>query len=258
MKFDYCIMNPPYAKNLHLKFLKKTADIANTIVSIQPYVWLNKNKLQKPIGKYRETFNGRMDEVEYIDHNTSNNYFNTGHSLEALGIFTLKKHGKIDLLKYGFDNEDEYDLYNKIDLLNNEKIVTFGKCYFDHNYGWLNTSTSPLKLEEHKYYVPIYQWHGDKNCYKAVVNENPKKRVTYILIFNSDKECENFKNSLKTHFMDWYYYKYVVPSSCMICHEMFRLKDYTEPVTDETFYKLFNLNEKEIKMIEDFKIPKND
>ena len=33
-KFDFALMNPPYAKNLHLKFLKKTTEIANTIINI--------------------------------------------------------------------------------------------------------------------------------------------------------------------------------------------------------------------------------
>ena len=248
-------MNPPYAKNLHLKFLKKTAEIANTIISIQPYVWLNKNKLTTPIGQYRETFNGRMDDIEYIDHDTANKYFGTGNSIEACGIFTLKEHGKIDLLKYGFNNKDEYDLYKKIDITNNESTIFLGSCSFNPKYGWQHSSTHKLKLEEHKYYVPIYQWHGGKNCYEAVVNENDKKRITYILIFNSNDECNNFKNSLKTHFMDWYFWKFIEPSGCVIKTTLFRLKDYSKPVTDETFYKLFNLNEKEIKMIEDFKIP---
>jgi predicted RNA methylase len=41
MKFDICIMNPPYGqsekdtdKNLHVKFLSLTTKIANTIISI--------------------------------------------------------------------------------------------------------------------------------------------------------------------------------------------------------------------------------
>ena len=256
-KFDIVLMNPPYAKNLHLKFLKKTAEIANTIVSIQPYVWLNKNKLTTPVGKYRETFNGRMDEVEYIDHDTTNKYFGTGNSIEACCIFTLKEHGKIDLINYGFDNKDEYDLYKKINIVDNDNILSFAKCSFNSPYGWQHTSANPIKLKDHKYFVSIYTWHGGKTCYEAVVNENPSKRPSMILIFNSNKEVKNFKNSLKTHFMDWYFYKYVVPSGCKIKNTMFRLKDYTEPVTDETFYRLFNLNKKEIKIIEDFKIPEN-
>lgn len=34
---------------------------------------------------------------------------------------------------------------------------------------------------------------------------------------------------------------------------MYRMKDYTEPWTDERYYKTFNLTKDEIKIIEEFK-----
>ena len=40
MKFDICLMNPPYSRSLHLKFLEKTIKIADKVVSIQPTRWL--------------------------------------------------------------------------------------------------------------------------------------------------------------------------------------------------------------------------
>ena len=42
---DILIMNPPYAGNLHLKFLDKTIEISKNVISIQPDVWLNKSKI---------------------------------------------------------------------------------------------------------------------------------------------------------------------------------------------------------------------
>ena len=39
-KFDICLMNPPYDKNLHLKFLEKVINICNKVVSIQPTPWI--------------------------------------------------------------------------------------------------------------------------------------------------------------------------------------------------------------------------
>ena len=53
--------------------------------------------------------------------------------------------------------------------------------------------------------------------------------------------------------MDWYYWNFIIPGDCKLTNFMFRLKDYSKPVTDETFYKLFDLTKEEIKIIEDFK-----
>ena len=50
--------------------------------------------------------------------------------------------------------------------------------------------------------------------------------------------------------MDWYYKNIVEPGENKIKVTMFRLKDYNKPITNETFYKIFNLNTEEIKFIE--------
>ena len=41
-KIDFIIMNPPYDRSMHLKFLEKTIEIADTIVNISPHDWLTK------------------------------------------------------------------------------------------------------------------------------------------------------------------------------------------------------------------------
>ena len=40
MKCNYVIMNPPYARNLHLKFLEKAIEVSDNVISIQPVSWL--------------------------------------------------------------------------------------------------------------------------------------------------------------------------------------------------------------------------
>ena len=40
MKWNYAIMNPPYSRNLHLKFLEKVIEVSDNVVSIQPVSWL--------------------------------------------------------------------------------------------------------------------------------------------------------------------------------------------------------------------------
>ena len=39
-RFDICLMNPPYDRGLHLKFLEKVIECTNTVISIQPAGWL--------------------------------------------------------------------------------------------------------------------------------------------------------------------------------------------------------------------------
>ena len=40
MKFDICLMNPPYYRSTHLKFLEKVIKISDNVISIQPTRWL--------------------------------------------------------------------------------------------------------------------------------------------------------------------------------------------------------------------------
>ena len=40
MKWNYAIMNPPYLRNLHLKFLEKVIECTDNVISIQPVSWL--------------------------------------------------------------------------------------------------------------------------------------------------------------------------------------------------------------------------
>lgn len=248
-KIDFILMNPPYAQNLHLKFLEKTIEIADNIVSIQPDVWLNKSKVHTKFGKYRKIFNGYIKGIEQIDHRTTNDLFGTGNSIQSTGIFVLNSNnnGKpINLENYGFSSELESKVFEKVNIYKNDNVLTLNKS--------IKYASKVSDITE-KYFVPIYSWHGGKNCYDAVIMplERAKYKMSIYLTFNSENEIINFKNSLKTNFMDWYYKNIVEPGENKIKVTMFKLKDYNKPVTNETFYKIFNLSTEEIKFIENWK-----
>ena len=255
--YDVCLMNPPYAKNMHLKFLEKCLEIVDTTISIQPIVWLNKSKVNTPLYKYRKLFDGHMKSIEYIPHRKMNDYFNIGNAIEAGAIFVVGEHGDVDLSTYDFSSPEEKNLFEKINLIDHSEVLTFNQATANIKYGKMNTKNNPIKLSDHKYYVPVYTWHGGKDCYEATVIENPKKKIGEIMIFNSEDEVNNFKESLKTQFMNWYYWSFVVPADYKLQNVMFRLKDYSKPVTNETFYKLFNIAKEEQEIIENFK-PNNE
>ena len=243
-------MNPPYASNLHLKFLEKVINISDNVVSIQPDVWLNKSRLATKFGNYRNIFNGKIEDIEQINHEMTNLYFGTGNDIQSVSIFTLHNNAKhpIDLLNFGFKNANELQLFKKINIYNNPNVITFNKC--------VKYSNSFNSIEE-KYIIPIYSWHGGEDCYDAVImdEDRAKKKLSMYLVFNSPEEIKNFKNSLKTKFMTWYYWNVVHPADNKIKVTMFRLKDYSKPIKNETFYKIFNLEKDEISIIENYVKP---
>lgn len=256
-KFDILISNPPFdgKSGIHLKFLEKYKNIANKSIVISPDQWLKISNINRPFGKYRKILNGYIQKIEHIKHEDANKAFGLANGIESLGIYVCNQNSTLNLESYGFTNEDHENLYNKINISrNNKELLTFNSCKYNDEYGYLKYSNHPMKRQD--YDIAVYTWHGADNCYDAVImdktREQSKKGVSFTLRFKSNNELNNFKNSLKTKFMEWYYWNFIVPGDCKLMNYMFRLKTYDKPVTNETFYKIFNLNKNEIKIIEDF------
>ena len=248
-------MNPPYKCNLHLKIFEEAIKYVSkdgVCVSLSPKQWLAKFTINRPMAKYRKVFNGKIKHIEVIDHATANAMFGTGNSIEELGIYVVKNDDStpIDLMKYGFNSDAEKRLYDKINMMNTKAgILTYNKCTYNDKYGMASSKNS--KAIRKSFDVPIYTWHGGKTCKEAVLMLNSKKKVSMVLYFNSQVEHDNFINSLDTMFMNWYYQMFVVPGDFKIINYMFRMVDYSQPWTDERFYKFFNITPEEQKVIED-------
>ena len=248
-------MNPPYKCNLHLKIFEEAVKYVSkdgVCVSLSPKQWLAKFTINRPMAKYRKVFNGKIKHIEVIDHATANAMFGTGNSIEELGIYVVKNDDStpIDLMKYGFNSDAEKRLYDKINMMNTKAgILTYNKCTYNDKYGMASSKNS--KAIRKSFDVPIYTWHGGKTCKEAVLMLNSKKKVSMVLYFNSQVEHDNFINSLDTMFMNWYYQMFVVPGDFKIINYMFRMVDYSQPWTDERFYKFFNITPEEQKVIED-------
>ena len=257
MKFDCIIMNPPYQKNLHLKILaeaiKHLKDDNSKVVNLSPTPWLAKFNIKRPFAKYRYLFNGFLNNITFVGHDIANSLFGTGNSIEELGVYEMNgsKQSNLDLLKYGFESELEYNLYCKIDMMDNSnnKLLTFNRCRDNDLYGCMCSSSKPMVRKQ--FDVPVYTWHGGNNCRDAVVINHTDKKVSMVLYFNSNNERENFLNSLDTTFMNWYYRMFVVPGDYKIKNYMFRMADYSQPWTDERFKEFFKLTDEEWKYIED-------
>lgn len=81
-RFDFAIMNPPYDRNLHLKFLEKVIKVADKVVNISPIAWLQFPTREKP-----EFLNGHILGIEIVDRIHSNYAF--GIDTQDLGIYHL-------------------------------------------------------------------------------------------------------------------------------------------------------------------------
>ena len=255
MKFDCIIMNPPYDGQLHLKIFEEASKHLSkdgVCVSLSPTPWLAKFNVNRPMAKYRKVFNGKIKHIEVIEHTTANAMFDTGNAIEELGIYVVKNDDSapIDLMKYGFNNDAEKSLYNKINMMNPKAgVITYNKCKYNDKYGMVSSKNT--KAIRKSFDVPIYTWHGGKTCKEAVLMLDSKKKVSMVLYFNSQVEHDNFINSLDTTFMNWYYQMFVVPGDYKIINYMFRMVDYSQPWTDERFYKFFNITPEEQKVIEE-------
>lgn len=248
MKFDLIIMNPPYDGNLHLKIFEEAINHLSkdgVCTNLSPTPWLAKSNINRPMAKYRSKFNGKIKNIEIIDHNTANILFGTGNAIEELGIYAVKNNNSksVDLMNYGFTSMVEKSLYDKIGKISADKCLTFSKCI---SQGKGSQGGSAIR----DYEVNVYTWHGGKTCKEAVIRTDDKKR-SFVLYFNSQQERDNFINSLDTTFMNWYYQQFIVPGDYKIRNYMFVMDDYSQPWTDERFYKFFNLTKDEIKIIEE-------
>ena len=112
MKFDICLMNPPYARSLHLKFLERVIKISDNVISIQPIRWLEdkvgKYKKNSDYNKYKERIAKYIKDLEIIKLEEAENKFCACFSND-LGIYLCDKNGGYDI-----DKLTHNDIVNKV------------------------------------------------------------------------------------------------------------------------------------------------
>lgn len=231
--YDYCIMNPPYSGTTHLKFLEKTIEIANNVISIQPCGWLM--DIPAVMGfkttnfqKYSDSIGKHIKLLDIFSADEINKYF---------GIFGFEKVGI-----YVLDNND-HDIYLNAYLKDNRKSISI--------FNKVIKPTFEGKYKNIGDYIKISGIHGHPGAKDEFDIVTPK----YDLIKDkrpenmSESEFINWHNSCNTKFMKY-------------CNLLTRqgqnlklgliplMNDYSEPWDDKRFYKFFNLSNEEISLIE--------
>ena len=120
-KFDICLMNPPYDKNLHIKKKKKTFDLINddgSLIYIGPDNWLidkypfmQKSKIKN---NTRDKYCKYIDDIETFTGSEFNKLFGTNNFF-GVSIFKMKHNAKgIDPQIYEDDNKLNIKILKKI------------------------------------------------------------------------------------------------------------------------------------------------
>lgn len=234
MRIDYMIMNPPYDKNLHLKFLERTLEDADKVVSVQPTTWITnplvKYKKSTDFKRYANNVVNRIRDIEEFSITDGQELFNIKIK-SNVGIITLDKNG-------GYVFEIKSELVKKL----MSKINTTKRfSYRENNFS-----------KEYKIILPTIHGHPGNldwtevtsKIYKIALNikdSSPTNR--YIkLSFDTENERLNFYNSLFTTF-----YKYLIselrPSNVTACFIEYLpfMEDYSKPWTNKRFCDYFGI-----------------
>ena len=261
-KFDICLMNPPYDKNLHLKFLEKVINICNKVVSIQPTPWIQDpvafTKHSSTYNKYKESIINHIEEIEIIP------------TLDAVKLFGAGFNADVGIYKCSKSHTDGCELPIKINKSILNKVLNNGHFLsdvleHDKRDGWRIqiTELQPNMAQGGKLYS--YGWYCQfciynhlrstiyKDGYKdgkdwtkfnSGIKKEEGKGFPDSIKFDTEQEAINFENSLKTLF-----YEYLVYTIKMNQHTPFKylpwMIDYKKPWTNERFREYFKITDDE-------------
>ena len=263
-KFSICIMNPPYDRDMHLKFLKKTIEISNNVISIQPCRWLqetiSKKKKNSQYNKYKQSISEHIKDFEIIDFDTVLKLFNVQST--ELAIYCCDAEGGYDYNKISSNNIVErvldYIENNLCDIENNKK---------DGYRVRISKVSGMSKIKKNVVLKDIVFKNGkynDKwwyNYYQKNGSSKQTEEITASIKFNTENEGYNFINSFKTDFVK-YIESYLITDVSVNEHKILWMGNakhprtgnigYIDEWTNKDFYKFFNLTGDEIEQVKQY------
>lgn len=261
--FDYIIQNPPYDKNTHLDFIRKSMSIANITINVSPIRWLQDpffDKKRTSTLKQYDDVARHIQDIEILDFE-SKNIFDMS-SFSDLAIYTISnKETNFDYKSYWktFRNDIEISILDKVCFSNKTQKISNVK-----EKEKINGIRVPITvIGGNRGSLPIYKdivytidgKVGDKDwteCKNMGGYTKQKGSPLPISIeFNTEEEAKNFWDSYNLKF-------FVVICDMTIQQQHIQdivlpfLNDYSHKITNEELYKLFDLSEKEIEFIESY------
>jgi len=287
-KIDICLMNPPYDKNLHLKFLEKVIDIGNKVISIQPSGWLTDtyaNDKKSNFRKFENSILKHISKLELFDWQDASIMFGI-ISHQGIGIYVCDKDGGYDYSNIPYlgkvkkmiditkTNESlaEHIEWNKVDgirvrtqaIKNAAPSSTgggFTKRYKENlrdKYSLMYKTHSVISKDGYDLNHPDKWWSeiGIKNKYTKKKGEP----IPCSVEFNTLEEAKNFENYCKTDFFIYCMYLSKVGVHTDFSHlpwignvkwkgKSGEINGYKNEITDEMLYEYFKLSKEDVELI---------
>ena len=265
MKFDCIIMNPPYERNLHLKILAEAIthlkDDESKVVNLSPVRWLQdplvKYKKHSDYKKFEKTISKKIISLDIIPIIYSQKIFNALINTD-LGIYCCNKTDN----SYNYANEWKKTINVKhfTSVVNYWKFPTLTKFDEQRNkkewFVAIRLITNPARRTFYNICSNIGIIKNGKTTNNVIYKDAMYKSKTFSddrqlngIWFTTKNEAENFYNSTLT--TCYKYFCSLVLRDIHISPQFLPfMEDYTEPWTDERFYKFFNITPDEQKIIE--------
>lgn len=263
-KFDICLMNPPYDKTLHLKFLREVLKITDKVINISPARWLMdpfaKNK-RSTIKTYEDVAK-QITDIEVLDKKNAAGFDIQIYSNLGIYVFDKNNDNKLDYWEFWRTQKDPeaVSIIEKVCFGNKTKYLT---DVLEHGkrdgirvmLGDIGGNRGSLPVYKDIVYtvdgcVDGKDWTKCKNMGGYTKPENSP--LPSSILFDTKEEAENFWHSYK----DLKFFKVLCEITIQQQHiQLDRLPfldDYKHKITDEECYKIFELNDKEIEFIENY------
>ena len=274
-KFDVILMNPPYDKNLHLKFLEKTIEIADNVVSIQPTRWIvdpnakfNKNSALK---KYENSIAKYIKDLEIINDKNAETMFDAGFTMD-LGIYICDENGGYNYKELSSDRLFDMIVSKLKDTVKNHiefsvpknaiiiSLITGGNNGRKSNVIDLFWTFNKNETTEKGYKDVIYDKDGKRLDNGLTFKQNREKTAwgnvkikdeQYNIKFDTIDQCINFFNFTKLDLFRYLFNKSVVAVN-VHPEKLPFIGDYKKKWTNEMLYDYFDINKEDREYISNY------
>lgn len=266
-KFDIILMNPPYDKNLHLKFLRKCINFAINIVNISPARWL-----QDPFAKDKRS--------------TLKQYEDVAQHIESVDILNDKLKGQFDISAYSdlgiyilkdYKTNFDYKNFWETTRTDAEKSIIQKVC-FSHKTKYISEVVEYGKRDGIRVMIgdiggnrgtlPVYKdivytidgnvgdkdWTECKNMGGYVKPKNSP--LPKSIKFDTAAEAENFWKSYRELKFFNVLCNITIQQQHIQLNVLPFLKNYKKEITDNDMFNLFELTDDEIQFIENYPLKK--
>lgn len=259
--FDICLMNPPYDKNLHLKFLRKIISNTKKIINISPLRWLQDpfhNDKRSTLNQYKDVAKHIVD----IERIKNDEQFDVA-IYSDLGIYILND----TITDFDYDNywktfkmEEDISLIEKI---SNSRTVRHLSDVVERNkkdgirvmIGDISGNRGTLPI----YKDIVYTIDGKVNgkdwteCKNMGGYEKEKgSPLSNSIKFSTEQEAYNFWHSYRDLKLLEVICDLTVQQQNIQLDRLPFLDDYTHKITDIELYDIFGLTDTEINYVENF------